>query len=85
MVTASKRIPIKFLLFPYHLHKVFEFPKIMDNSLESNYQKQPFQDVVKNLAIFTGKHLCCSLFLIKLQASKDVRHQNDANDVKFGA
>ena len=25
-------------------------------------------DVLKNLAIFTGKHLCWSLFLIKLEA-----------------
>ena len=25
-------------------------------------------DVTRNFAIFTGKHLCCSLFLIKLQA-----------------
>ena len=27
-------------------------------------------DVLKNFAIFTGKHLCWSLFLIKLQAFK---------------
>ena len=26
--------------------------------------------VYKNFAIFTGKHLCWSLFLIKLQASR---------------
>ena len=25
-------------------------------------------DVLKNLGIFTGKHLCWSLFLVKLQA-----------------
>ena len=31
-------------------------------------QKQPSADVLKNFAIFTGKHLCWSLFLIKLQA-----------------
>ena len=36
-------------------------------------QKQPFADVLqigvrKNLAVFTGKHLCCSIFLIKLLA-----------------
>ena len=30
-------------------------------------------DVTRNFAIFTGKHLCCSLFLIKLQA---IRHFN---------
>ena len=27
------------------------------------------KDVLKNFAIFTGKHLCKFLFLIKLQAS----------------
>ena len=27
-------------------------------------------DVLKNFAIFTGKHLCWSSFLIKLQACK---------------
>ena len=42
----------------------------MDSSLESNYQKRSFADVLKNLAIFTGKHLRWGLFLIKLQASK---------------
>ena len=26
--------------------------------------------VLKNFAIFTGKYLCCSLFLIKLQARR---------------
>ena len=32
-------------------------------------QKQSFADVLKKkIAIFTGKHLCWSLFLIKLQA-----------------
>ena len=29
--------------------------------------KQPFTDVFQNFAIFTGKHLCWSLFLITLQ------------------
>ena len=35
-----------------------------------NYQKQMFfkMGILKNLANFTGKHLCWSLFLIKLQA-----------------
>ena len=37
------------------------------------FQKQPFSDapevgVLKNFAIFTEKHLCWSLFLIKLYA-----------------
>ena len=31
-------------------------------------QKQSFADVLRNFAIFVGKHLCWSLFLIKLQA-----------------
>ena len=36
-------------------------------------QKQPPEvffkkSVLKNFSIFTGKHLCCSLFLIKMQA-----------------
>ena len=30
--------------------------------------------VLKHFAIFTGKHVCWSLFLIKLQASRIVRH-----------
>ena len=33
-------------------------------------QKQPFADVLKNFANFTGKHLFWILFLIKLQAFK---------------
>ena len=38
-------------------------------------QKQPHEvsykkAVLKNITIFTGKHLCWSLFLIKLQAPK---------------
>ena len=28
--------------------------------------------VLKNFAIFTGKHLCCSLFLLKLQTPTQV-------------
>ena len=38
------------------------------------FQKQPFADnlhnrcLIKNFAIFTGKHLCCSLLSITLQA-----------------
>ena len=39
----------------------------------NDYQKQPSElfykkTVLKNFAIFTGKHLCWSSFLIKLQA-----------------
>ena len=39
-----------------------------DNANQAHfyYQKQPFADVLKNLTIFTGKHLCLSLFLNKV-------------------
>ena len=30
-------------------------------------EKQPFADILQNFAKFTGKHLCWSLFLVKLQ------------------
>ena len=41
----------------------------------SNLQKQMFFkiDVLKNFAIFTGKYLCWSLFLIKLQTFRSFR------------
>ena len=36
--------------------------------------------VLKNFAIFTGKHLCCGLFLIKLQAFRPATFLNrDSN------
>ena len=34
-------------------------------------KKQLFANVVKDFAYFSGKHLCWSLFLIKLQASQN--------------
>ena len=45
-----------------------------------NIQKQPpkvfyKRAVLKNLAIFTGKHLCWSLFLIKLLYQKRLQHR----------
>ena len=60
----------------YHIHDEFKV------------QKQPpvvffKQNFLKNFAIFTGKHLCWSLFLINLQASriatllkKGLQHRN---------
>ena len=36
-------------------------------------KKQLFANVVKDFAYFSGKHLCWSLFLIKLQASLNVQ------------
>ena len=35
-------------------------------------QKLPFAGVLKNFAIFTGKYLCWSFLLIKLQAFRPV-------------
>ena len=36
-------------------------------------KKQLFADVVKDFVYFSGKHLCWSLFLIKLQPSQNVQ------------
>ena len=36
-------------------------------------QKQPFADVLKNIVIFTGKHLCWRLFFIKLKACNFIK------------
>ena len=36
--------------------------------IHQNNQPLSEADVLKNFAIFTGKHLCWSLFLTKLQA-----------------
>ena len=48
---------------------------------ENNLQKQPFaavfqKGVLKNFVIFTGKHMCWSLFIIKLQAFRPVNIAN---------
>ena len=40
------------------------------SSIEDDYLEAATGDVLKNVVIFTGKHLCWSLFLIKLQACK---------------
>ena len=40
--------------------------------------------VLKNFANFSGKHLCWSLFLIKLQAQETANFlKRDSNTVKF--
>ena len=47
--------------------------KVLTNHFLKSLQKQAYTDVLqnrffRNFSIFTGKHLCWSLFLIKLQA-----------------
>ena len=55
-----------FIFKKYYLHNIFVF-----NDLYRSSRSQMFFEigVLKNFAIFTTKHLCCILFLIKLQAS----------------
>ena len=40
------------------------------SSIDNDYLEAASRDVLKNFVIFTGKRLCWSLFLIKLQACK---------------
>ena len=40
------------------------------SSIDNDYLEAVTGGVLKNFVIFTGKHLCWSLFLIKLQACK---------------
>ena len=40
------------------------------SSIDDDYLEAATGDVLKNFVIFTGKHLCWSVFLIKLQTSK---------------
>ena len=53
--------------------KLFSFPRIFQKNTYSLRPKSSHRrcsikdDVLKNFAIFTGKHLCWSLFLIKFQ------------------
>ena len=45
------------------------FPLKQKTQYRSSHQRCSVEKaVLKNFAIFTGKHLCCSLCLIKLQA-----------------
>ena len=39
-------------------------------SIDDDYLEVASRNVLKNFVIFTGKHLCWSLFLIKLQVCK---------------
>ena len=39
-------------------------------SIDNDYLEAVTEGVLKHFVIFTGKHLCWSLFLIKLQACK---------------
>ena len=46
--------------------------KVYFGQIQFYFQKQPFADdlqnrCLKNFVIFTGKHLCCSIFKINLQ------------------
>ena len=40
------------------------------SSIDEDYLEAVTGGVLENLLIFTGKHLCCSLFLIKLQTCR---------------
>ena len=40
------------------------------SSIDGDYLEAATGSVLKNFVIFTGKHLCWSLFLINLQACK---------------
>ena len=40
------------------------------SSIDDDYLEAATESVLKNVVIFTGKQLCWSLFLIKLQACK---------------
>ena len=42
-------------------------------SIDNDYLESVTGGVLKNFVIFTGKHLCWGLFLIKLQACKFIK------------
>ena len=44
------------------------------SSIDDDYLELVTGVVLENFLIFTGKHLCCSLFLIKLEACKRLHH-----------
>ena len=59
-ITRSNRLRVSYKRLPWIiLHSLQEYTEVF-------YIKKNF---LKNFAIFTGKHLCWSLFLIKLKAS----------------
>ena len=41
---------------------------LMSSIVRNNRCKMFFKKIIRNFIIFTGKHLCCSLILIKMQA-----------------
>ena len=43
------------------------------SSIDHDYLEAAARGVLKNVAIFTGKHLCWSLFLIKLQTCSFIK------------
>ena len=69
--------------YKFQHHSVFvQFMNPFTNNIpRCIFQKQPFPDVLQNdvlktFAIFTRKHLCQGLFLIKLQAFNKNRLQH---------
>ena len=47
----------------------FDMFEVREYFMRSSHQRPPIKKAVhKNFGIITGKHLCWSLFLIKLQA-----------------
>ena len=59
---------------------IFPIEAANQNSLQKNlrslkavFRRCPVKGVLKHFAIFTGKHLFWSLFLIKLQASRSLK------------
>ena len=72
-IQKEKHMPFYWLLINLTRRKIVNWEKskraIIENS--TNVQKQPLEvfhkkTVLRNFAIFIGKHLCWSLFLIKL-------------------
>ena len=61
---SNNRIWIRLCLLYYFFH--FESIKFRSSRWQMSIKKEVF----KNFAIFTGKHLCWSLFVIKLPAYK---------------
>ena len=53
--------------------KLFRLKSV--SSIDDDYLEAATGDVLKNFVIFTGKHLCWSLFLIKLQACKFIENR----------
>ena len=76
-ITHKKSLPIKnltySLIFKVYFMKSFAAAKASSAFIKNRYRSSRSQmffkiGVVKNFAMFTRKHLCWSLFLIKMQA-----------------